>query len=225
MYKLLFVDEEKDVFDDFLDYVDLSPLKTQFEIITEYPSPTLDEMILTIIKLNPDAVVTDFMLNDQKVDIKYNVPYNGSTLVKEFTAVREGFPCFILTSFDDSAVNQSTDVNIVYIKNILHKDVEAKTKARATFLERVKSQIDHYRSRIDTSEKRLLQLIEIRKSGKANIEDEEEMIRLDSFLESTVDRKNVIPGDFKSLSNINKLESILSKVDELLNKIEKRNEE
>jgi hypothetical protein len=220
MYRLLFVDEEKDVFDDFLDYVDLSPLKTQFEIITEFPTKTIEEMIANIIKINPDAIVTDFMLNDQKVDINYNVPYNGSMLVKQFTAIREGFPCFILTSFDDSAVNQSSDVNIVYIKNILHKDVEAKTKARATFLERIKSQIDHYKSRIEVAEKRLLELIEIRNSGKASIEDEEEIIRLDSFLESTVDRKNTIPADFKTLSNINKLESILSKVDDLLNKIE-----
>ena len=42
-------------------------------------------MIELIIKINPDAVVTDFMLNDAKVDIKYNVPYNGSILVKSFT--------------------------------------------------------------------------------------------------------------------------------------------
>jgi len=220
MYKVLMIDEEKDVFDDFRDYVDDSSLKAEFEIVTEFPLNDLEEMIQVIIKINPDAIITDFMLNESKVDIKYNVPYNGSLLVKEFTAIREGFPCFILTSFDDQAINQSSDVNIVYIKNILHGDVEAKTKARATFLERIKSQINHYSGRIKEAEDKLLALLDLRKNGKATLADENEIIELDTFLESTIDRKHKIPKEYKTLSNTGRLDQILSKVDDLLKKID-----
>ncbi|MFA6084633.1 hypothetical protein [Mucilaginibacter sp.] len=220
MYKVLFIDEETEVFGDFKDYVDASPLKAEFEIITELPLNNIEEMIELIIKVNPDAIVTDFMLNDAKVDIKYNVPYNGSILVKTFTDIRHDFPCFILTSFDDQAITQSEDVNIVYIKNILHGDVETKTKARATFLERIKGQINHYKTRVDVAEKRLLELLEIRAAGKATIDQENEIIELDTFLESSIDRKSVIPKEFKSLSNTDRLDQILSKVDDILKKID-----
>ena len=37
MYKLLVVDEEDELFDDFLDYWEISPLKSDFEIHTQYP--------------------------------------------------------------------------------------------------------------------------------------------------------------------------------------------
>lgn len=222
MYKILFIDEEKDVFDNFNDYVDDSPLKAEFSIITEFPLSDLEEMVQLIISINPDAIITDFMLNDMKTDIKYNVPYNGSLLIKQFTAIREGFPCFILTSFDDQAINQSDDVNIVYIKNILHGDGQSKTKARATFLERVKNQIDHYRSRIHEAENRLIALLDLRKFGKASLAEENEIIELDDFLESAIDRRSALPKEYKNLSNTNRLDQLLSKVDDILKKIDNK---
>jgi DNA-binding NarL/FixJ family response regulator len=220
MYKILFIDEEKDVFDDFLDYVEASPIRAEFRIETELPLSNLEEMLDVVMKHSPDALVTDFMLNEAKTDIKYNVPYNGSAIVKAFTEIRQDFPCFILTSFDDQAINQSRDVNIVYIKNILHGEAEKKTKARASFLERIKSQVNHYRTRLEETENRLLELIQLREHGSANIVEENEIIKLDSFLESSIDNKNIVPPDFKQLSNTQRLEQLLSKVDEMLNIIE-----
>jgi len=217
MYKILFIDEEQDVFDDFLDYVEASPLKAEFEVIVELPLPELDEMRDLVIKISPDALITDFMLNEAKVDIKYNVPYNGSALVQAFIELRQDFPCFILTSFDDQAINQSDDVNIVYIKNILHADTEKQTKARASFLERVKNQINHYRTRIEEKESRLTELIKLREEGGADIIDEKELIELDDFLEKSIDRKSMVPSEFKKLSNTQRLDQLLSKADEMLN--------
>lgn len=219
MYRILFIDEETDAIEEFKDYADETTTSEQIVVLDEFPQPSLDEMIETIIKINPDAVITDFMLNEKKTSIKYGVEYNGIDLVKKFISIRDDFPCFVMTSFDDDAVKESDDVNIVYIKDILHS--EKNSNVKASFLEKVVSQITHYRARIDSSEKELKQLIELRKTGKATIVDENRIIELDHFLEQSVDRKNSIPKEFKELSNTQRLQEILSKVDNLLSKINK----
>lgn len=219
MYKILFIDEEEDAIDDFKDYADETTTSEQILIVAEFPQPTLEEMIQTIIKINPDAIITDFMLNEKKTSIKYGVEYNGIDLVKNFTSKRDGFPCFVMTSFDDDAVKESDDVNIVYIKEILHS--EKSSNVKASFLEKVVSQIAHYRSRIESYENELKALIELRNNGKANISDENRIIVLDQFLEQSIDRQSSIPMEFKELSNTNRLNEILLKVDNLLSKIKK----
>lgn len=220
MYRILFIDEEQETFEHFQDYVDLSTTKDQIEVITQFPFEDIHELIELIYKINPDAIVTDFMLNDIKEDIKYNVPYNGVELMETFLETREDFPFFVLTSFDDLAVNQSDDVNKVYIKNILH-NTESESKAKAKFLDRVLNQIDHYKSRINKAEKEILSLLKLRNEGKATLENEKRLIELDTFLEYSIDRKHSIPDEYKTLSNKDKLEEILSKVDDLLNKVGK----
>ena len=219
MYKILFIDEENDAIDEFKDYVDETTTSEHVEVVAEFPQATLAEMIQTIIKINPDAIITDFMLNEKKTSIKYGVEYNGIDLVKSFTSVRDGFPCFVMTSFDDDAVKESDDVNIVYIKEILHS--EKTSNVKASFLEKVVSQVTHYRARIEAYENELKELIEIRRSGKANISDENRIIELDQLIEQSIDRKSSVPMEFKELSNTHRLKEILSKVDNLLSKINK----
>jgi uncharacterized protein YdeI (YjbR/CyaY-like superfamily) len=95
------------------------------------------------------------------------------------------------------------------------------TKAKVKFTDRLLKQIEHYKSRIEESQIELAKLIEIRKSGKADFSIENRIIELDDFLEKSIDANNSIPSEFKTLSNSNRLDSILNKVDELLKKIDK----
>lgn len=221
MYKLLFIDEEKEQFEYFLDYVDGSDAKLKFEIITQLPLKTLNEMIGQIIKINPDAIIVDYWLNEKKSDLEsnYNVPYNGVELVEEFQSIRQKFPCFVLTAKDGDAVSTSKDVNIVYTKSLMHNE-SSETNAKATFTDRVFNQIEHYKSRIENAKSQLSELLEIRIAGKADIDIENKIIELDDFLEKSIDAKNSIPSEFKSLSNSNRLDNILNRVDELLKKID-----
>jgi len=219
MYRILFIDEEQETFDYFRDYVENSSTKDQIEVITLFPLDSKENTIEAIFKINPDAVITDFMLNDIKEDIFYNVPYNGVELMESLLAIREDFPFFVLTSFDDLAVSQSDDVNKVYIKNILHNDKE-ESKAKAKFLDRVLNQIIHYKSKLQNSQKELLELIELRNLGKATIDDEEKIIKLDHFLELSIDKRSSIPEKYKTLSNFDRLGKILDKVDILLKKVD-----
>jgi len=219
MYKILFIDEEKETLEDFEEFVEKFPSRVELIPLTALPLASKEEMIEYIFKLAPDALVTDFRLNEMKRDITYNIPYNGVDLVEEFQSIRNHFPCFVLTALDDEAVNKSDDVNIVYIKNILYKKEDENAKAK--FLDRVLGQIEHYKSRIENAKNELDELLSIRKAGKADIIIENKIIELDDFLEKSIDAKNSIPSEFKTLSNSNRLDNILNKVDELLKKIDK----
>ena len=176
-----------------------------------------------IISLHVDAVVTDHMLNDIKTNIDYNIPYNGVQLVQVFLQERERFPCFILTSFDDKAVDQSTDVNLIYTKGILH-DSEKATQAQANFLDRIKNQIIHYRQAIEDSENRLLELIAKKEADGLNAPEEDEMICLDTFIEKSLDKKSILPSTAKAMKESDSISELLKKVDELTKKIDKGNE-
>ncbi|OCG15152.1 hypothetical protein [Gilliamella sp. WF3-4] len=219
MYKILFIDEEKEVFDNFLDYVDETDSDRKFQVLTEYPLESMDEMIAKIIDLSPDAIITDFQLNDKKIDVAYNVPYDGVCLIETFLDMREDFPCFVITSFDDDAILISKDVNKIYIKQILHEPSIEK-QSKANFLDRVEKQIQHYKSRINKSEERLEELFNLRKLGKTTLREEEEMIALDSFLEHSINKKVAIPKNLKAPRNKEYLREILSKADVLISKFE-----
>lgn len=214
-YKILFIDEESTQHERFLDYFEqVCP-----EIVPEceFPQPSVEEMLQLIEDMHPDAVVTDFRLNEMRVDIHYNVKYDGVELINAIREQRDGFPCFVITSHDDEAVNGTDDVNMVYIKDILRP---AADKAKVTFAERIMRQVDKYRSRISNARIELSSLIDKRNSGNAKVQDEERIIVLDSFLEKALDSYDSIPEQLKKLSNLERLNTLIGKVDELLKKFE-----
>ena len=221
MFRILFIDEDQEDINAFKDYIEKKDVNLEFEVITQYPLEDLGKMVDQIISLHVDAVVTDHMLNDIKTNIDYNIPYNGVQLVHSLSQKRERFPCFILTYFEDKAVAQSTDVNLVYTKGILY-DSEKDTEAKVNFLDRIKNQIIHYRKTIEDSENRLLELIAKREADGLNAHEEDEMICLDTFIEKSLDKKSILPSTAKEMKASDSLSELLKKVDELTTKIDQK---
>ena len=93
-YKILFIDEEKRQQDEFADFMD--HYQDKVELLCRYPLSQMAETIAMIDELHPDAIVSDFKLNDIKEDIKYNVSFDGSELMDAYLDERPGFPCFVL---------------------------------------------------------------------------------------------------------------------------------
>ena len=165
-YKVLFIDEEKRQHDEFADFMD--NYQEKVELTCCFPQPTLDATIAMIDELHPDAIVSDFKLNDIKEDITYNVGFDGSELMDSYLGERPGFPCFVLTSFDDQAIYRSHDLNIVYLKRDLHPGKDDKI----TFADRIIQKIVCYQTEIAQSQDRLNELIELRRNNEATSEDE-----------------------------------------------------
>lgn len=219
MYKILFVDEQQEDIDSFKDYIEEKDLEGIFEVHDKYPLESLESMVEEVMSMHVDAVITDFRLNEYKENIDYNVPYDGAQLVEGILAEREDFPCFVLTSFDDEAVGKSEDVNIVYIKGILH-GTEKETNAKATFLDRLKNQIIHHKSKLEKAERRLVELLEKSKTQELDALEEEELLRLDSLIEKSLDKKYVVPDVVKRTTESRSLSELLKAVDELKKKLE-----
>ena len=213
-YKILFIDEEKRQQDEFADFMDY--YLDRVELICCFPLSTLVDTIAMIDELHPDAIVSDFKLNDIKDDIKYNVSFDGSELMDAYLDERPGFPCFVLTSFDDEAIYRSHDLNIVYLKRDLHPSKDDKI----TFADRIIQKIVSYQTEISNAQKRLNDLMELRRNNQATSKDEQELIELDSFLERSLGQKTQVPAGMKELSNMNRLNELIGKADAILAKLE-----
>lgn len=213
-YKILFIDEEKRQQDEFADFMD--HYQDRVELICCYPLSTLVDTIAMIDELHPDAIVSDFKLNDIKDDIKYNVSFDGSELMDAYLDERPGFPCFVLTSFDDEAIYRSHDLNIVYLKRDLHPSKDDKI----TFADRIIQKIVSYQTEISNAQKRLNDLMELRRNNQATSKDEQELIELDSFLERSLGQKTQVPAGMKELSNMKRLNELIGKADAILAKLE-----
>lgn len=215
-YKIVFIDEEKEQQEWFEEYFD-SHKKDETSIISIFPGTSMEDMISTLDEQHPDAIIADFLLNEIKEDIKHNVPYNGVDLVQTYQYRRPEFPCFILTSKDEDALNESSDVNMVYVKGFLKNE---KGNTTVSFYDRVIRQIAAYRERLDRAQSEVDELIEKRRSGQMTIQDNNKLVELDDFIERSLDRESSIPADMKSTENIDKLSSMVAKLDELLAKLD-----
>lgn len=215
--KVLFIDEEKDAIDAFKDYIEDSNSDIEIQIKDSYPKSSLKDMLEFIIKENPDALITDYNLNEKKTEIKYNVGYDGAQLAQEFLKIRQYFPVFITTSYDDSAIKECDDVNIVYVKPSQRED----GASRARFVDRIVQQILHYKSKIFDAERQIKELVRSSESRELDEKEERELIRLDRFLEKSIDSEFSIPDELKTLSNSRRISSLIDKVDSLIIKIEK----
>lgn len=214
-YKILFIDEEKGQREEFEDYMDR--FEDKAEAICIYPSNSLEKTIEEINDHHPDAIISDYKLNEIKENIKYNVPFNGSELMDAYLNEWPGFPCFVLTSFDDLAVNNSADVNIIYVKKNVFNEPE---DVKVPFAERIFHQIEHYRKRIADAQAEINILIEKRRSGEASAAEEQKLIDLDTFIEHSLGKSTSVPKNMKELSNTSRLNDLINKVDELLSKVE-----
>jgi len=185
-------------------YFDVVPITPKSE-----PNDTVDE----ILENHVDAVVSDFDLSDQDPTIHYN----GAKLVSQILEQRELFPVFILTSFEDDAVSKGDDVNIIYEKSEYNNGER--------FLERVKNQIEKYQHRIEENEKKLLDLIEEGKKRNLLAPEEDELKRLDKFIERALDKPSALPDVVREGQEGGHLIELLQQVDDLAKKLSNDNEQ
>jgi len=180
-----------------------------FEVIPIIPKESIEDTCTEILEHHVDGVISDFDFAEQLSTIHYD----GTDLVSLFLKKREGFPVFILTSYEDDAISKSEDVNIIYEKKEMD-DGEG-------FLERVKAQVEKYKHKLEMEEKRLLELITESKKRKLNALEREELAELDSKIEKALDKESRIPNILRDDKEASELSELLNKVEELTKKLSK----
>lgn len=214
-YKILFIDEESDQRRKFQRYMKAVADKVDVKVLL--PSDSLDGMIEAIDNEHPDAIVSDFMLNEIKTEIQYTVPYNGTMLVEAYQKRHPDFPCFVMTSYGTSAVDNSSNVNLVYCKRLL---VDNDFDIDAKFHDRIIKQIVIYRASIETTRKELLELLEKRSKGETDSTEESRIIELDTILEKSLDAESVVPKEMKEPRFFDMLGKLLEETENVLSKID-----
>ncbi|MEO0505086.1 MAG: hypothetical protein AAF090_02970 [Bacteroidota bacterium] len=209
-YKVAYIDEVDRDIRSFKRSVILRA-NEKFDVVAVKPKPSIEDTVSEVFEHFADAVVADFRLSEE--DPK--VHYNGSDIIKQVLDVRKDFPVFILTSFEDDAVDKGFDVNIVYEK----KDIQSDSK----FFDKVVIQIKKHKAKIESAEIRLLELIEKGKQDQLSHSEEQEFLELDELIEGALDKRGMVPEDLKITSNAERLESILKKADEIIKEVKKRN--
>ena len=213
-YKILFIDEEKNQHDNFLDYMD--KIEDKVEVKCLYPEENMDMMLQIVEDEHPDAIVADYQLNEMKTEIQYNVSYNGAELVNAYREKRPNFPCFVITSYDNDAISTSKDVNLVYVKILMNG---GEGDAKAKFHDKIVEQVCKYKKAINDAQTELTVLIQKKHEKCLSLHEEDRLVELDSFLEKSLDSYSTIPADIKRSKSLEHLSEAIDKVDEILAKL------
>lgn len=203
--RIAYVDEFDEDISAFLRYA-----TDEFEVIPIKPMEDIEELIDTIISVKVEALIVDFDLTDKDPSIHYM----GNEVIENFLKERHDFPVFVLTAYDERAIDDGKDVNIVYEKKLMfEKDPK--------FKEKVRKQIEKYKKKLKEAEVRLLQLQEKNKTEGLTYDEEQELIDLDDFIEKSLSKRNLTPKELKTLTNEKMLSEILEKADLMLKAISK----
>lgn len=203
MYRILYIDEDDSDRREFKIYC-----KNVFEVITIHPPASLQQLFSVIDEIGPDAIVTDYHLTEHDASIEYN----GDDVVSNYLQLRHQFPVFLLTSYEDTAINEDLDPSYIYTKDVMS---EAEVDNVVKFRLRVSRKIEVYKSYLDDLETRILELKE--KGNDRSDEDKALLIQLDSELERTLGSNYSLGDKVKEDPYLDSLKLMLDKADELLN--------
>jgi hypothetical protein len=181
-----------------------------FDVIPFMPKDSIEETCNDILESHVDAIISDFDFSEQLS----TVHYDGTDLVSLFLKKRDGFPVFILTSYEDDAISKGEDVNIIYEKKEMDEG--------EMFLQRVKAQIEKHKHKVEVEETRLLELISESKRRKLDAFEMQELAELDSKIEKALDKESQIPNILRDDKEASELSELLRKVDELAKKLDNK---
>jgi hypothetical protein len=222
IYKIIFIDEEKAAHRSFKrDFLDKN--KDRFVGHSIFPPATLNDLMAEIFEINPDAVLTDFSLNDKKSDLPspYTVEYNGGDVARELLSRRKNFPVFIATSLGDDAARGGYDIKLIYEKYGNFKEGQNKEQSppdaqHLTFSDRIFYEIKSHKQFIIKSSDEFDQIIEKRSRVGLNFSEEVRLAELDEMLESYIDLRSKVPKELRTTSNMKMLGDLISLAENVL---------
>jgi len=205
MYKIGYVDEDEGQRNSFYQY-----LKDDFEValfeITEQTE--VESLVDDIFNSGLDILVLDFRLDETGL-----VDFNADHLVDVIQDRNLYYPLVVLTSHETDALDHMTNANLVNGKEeMLGLKVEI-------FKQKLNKIASSYKSRISDAENELAKLEEKRSADGLEPDEESKYVDINNFLDNTVAAKGHISRTFYSEDTNKRLDELISKTEEMLNKI------
>lgn len=203
--KVIYIDEDPD---DILYFQEFMDGHFDVETIIIENDSQLDDVVDEILNSPPDAVVTDFMLNE-----KATVGFNGQALIELLQERNKHLPCFLLTSHAPDALDATHDARLVQTKAVILGSDELKS----LFRKQISKVIESHKVKLKMAEDEYYQLTSYPPS-ELNAHQRKRVIELDGYLEEHGMSSNTMPDEIKDERSIELLTELVNQVDAILKK-------
>ncbi|MFV0403904.1 MAG: hypothetical protein ACK5KV_08135 [Bacteroides graminisolvens] len=182
---------------------------TEFNVkLIEIPI-SLSDIWTFIVDNELDAMIVDFRLFESG-----QVTYDGAQVISEIIKHNEHFPMFIMTSYENNAVEQSENVLIIRGKDVLTDD-----ELFEKFSQVLKASISSYRKKVEKAKTDLLEIAQkIRTGGQTTPADDAIRFNAELFL-SQINKDNSMPMNLNSMGHSQQMEKMLDMTKDLLKKL------
>ncbi|WP_181573226.1 hypothetical protein [Enterobacter sp. RIT418] len=205
-FRMGYLDEDESDIARFYDFIKKYDI---YEFIDFKPKPSIEELIDEINSSNLDILVIDFQINEY-----VNINYNGVKVFDSIRNKRRNFPCIILTSFADDAISESFDTHIVYSKSI---PFGSDTESKKLFEFKIRKSIEHYINELQRASSEFAELTSL---NNLTLEQENRLIELDDFLESSLNNDVKLPKHLKNLQHVGNIKELVVRAEDILEKLD-----
>lgn len=210
-YTISILDEEDQERDSFFNYFEHFGFNC-FEGL--HCQATAEELIDTIRSENIDAIAIDYKLMEHGDFYKQN----GDYFFKELNETLFNFPSFIITNDPADAKRKSSKINPFFILDKKRMKLEESGLA-----DEIKTIIKNYKDEIEQLTEELKNLEEKRIKKKLLPNQEHRYIEINDILGKTVNNNNLLSKTFYSNDTNDRLDILIEKTEDLLNKISNEN--
>lgn len=204
MFKIAYLDDEDAVIRQFQ-----ISTREKLDIPDIELTDDIDGIILMLKEEQYDALIMDYSLNDTKDGINFT----GIDVINKVFEEMEDFPCFILTSFEETAEEGNVNPDMIYSKSDVLQD-------SARFVRKIERKIINYQEKIKSYQREVAILVQFSSERPLHLEEEERLIHMDSFLERISSKSGAIPEELKSTKNNQLIKSLIEKTEMILEELE-----
>ncbi|WP_106805482.1 response regulator [Pseudomonas sp. S5D5] len=200
--RVVYIDEDPDDIVYFQEFMDGH---FSLEVVQIVNGSDLNDVVDDIMNSPPDALVTDFMLNE-----KATVGFNGQALIELVQERNKHIPCFLLTSHAPDALDATHDARLVQAKAVMMKD-----DLKSLFRAQIAKVIEDHRVRLNNSEEEFGALLALPRE-ELTAQQRQRIIELDSYLEEHGLSSVMLPNELKEDRSLELLTKLVCQVDMLL---------
>ena len=204
--RLVYIDEDPE---DIIYFQQFADGHFDVDIIQIENNSNLEDIVDDILNSPPDAVITDFMLNE-----KAKVGFNGQALIDLLQARNRHLPCFLLTSHPPDALAATHDARIVQTKAVM---IASNSDLATLFRSQIAKIIVDHNTKLVQSEEELEELL-AKPFEERTAQDRERALNLDKYIEEHGLGGDPLPDEIKDERSIDLLTKLVMQVDKLLAK-------
>lgn len=214
MVELVYVDEQRAEGNRIIRSAAASGYFEQNQVEFIEPLANIEDTLDEILSLHCKVLVTDYQLGHHNPDIAYT----GADLVNAMKRRAKDFPCFITTSYAGDAANEDVDVLVIFSKSDILEDEEDENES-LPFFKRVRRHVDSHQVKMQQISTRHDELVDLMKANELGADGAEELLTLDSIIESSLAGDSAEPSHVKALA-LQPFGELVEKAQALINQIE-----